>query len=151
VSGDVDGPTLVSVGYEGWVAPVLVARLHALGVSTVVDVRLNPTSRKPGFSKRALRAGLARVDVGYVHLPALGNPPDNRAGFRAGSSAARRRFVASLGEPAATAALEALEELTHSFTTVAVLCYEADHNTCHRACVIEAVQERRPGITLVRV
>ncbi|HLL68589.1 MAG TPA: DUF488 domain-containing protein [Micromonosporaceae bacterium] len=45
---------LVGVGYEGRTIEELIAQLHALGVSRLVDIRLNPLSRKPGLSKTAL-------------------------------------------------------------------------------------------------
>jgi hypothetical protein len=34
------------------------------------------------MSKRKLAAALGEAGIGYVHLPALGNPKDNREPFR---------------------------------------------------------------------
>lgn len=69
---------LVTVGYEGRTAGELVVTLAEAGVDVLVDVRLTPLSRKPGLSKRQLADALAAAGVEYVHLPALGNPKDNR-------------------------------------------------------------------------
>lgn len=67
------------------------------GVVTLVDVRLNPISRRRGLSKTALRTRLEEESIVYEHLPASGNPRDNRQGFSVvtGSEArnARIRFV----------------------------------------------------------
>ena len=76
-----------------------------------------------------------------MHFPALGNPPDNRAAFRSGEPAARRRYLDILASPEGQTALDTLLDLASS-DVVAVLCFEADHNTCHRACVIDAVEAR---------
>ena len=141
--------SLVSVGYEGRDADGLIEHLKQLGVSVVVDVRLNAISRKRGLSKTALREGLGRAGIDYVHLRALGNPRENREGFRAGSPAARRRFLRTLTSKDGSTALDELADLSAD-RVVAVLCFEAEHDTCHRACVIEAVQERRPRFAAIR-
>ena len=47
-----DRPTIVSIGYEQRDVSELIGLLKANGVVTLVDVRLNPISRKKGFSKR---------------------------------------------------------------------------------------------------
>src|SRR5665647_729111 len=70
-------------GYAGHSVDDLVAFAQTRGVHAVVDVRLNPVSRKRGFSKRLLAAALEDAGLAYVHLPALGNPRDNRDGFAA--------------------------------------------------------------------
>ena len=126
--------TLVSVGYEGRFVDEFATGLRAEGVEIVVDVRLNAISRRPGFSKRALRAILEEHGIDYVHERSLGNPRDNRYGFRRGLVQAvetYRRLV------------EACPEITDRLATslrgrkAAVLCYEADDQTCHRRIVIE--------------
>lgn len=141
--------SLVSVGYEGRDADELIEDLRQLGVSVVVDVRLNAISRKRGLSKRGLREALERSGIDYVHLRALGNPRENREGFRSGSPVARRRFLRTLASTDGNAALDELANLGAD-RVVAVLCFEAEHDTCHRACVIEAVQQRRPRFTAIR-
>ena len=85
----------MSVGYEGRTVEDLVQRLLAENVQVLVDVRLTPLSRKPGLSKTRLARALKAVGISYVHHRALGNPKDNRAGFRACTmeSVARYRAV----------------------------------------------------------
>ena len=74
--------TIVSVGYEGRSVDELVDALVEAGVSVLVDVRENAISRKRGLSKRALAEKLQARGIAYVHEPTLGNPRDNRDGFR---------------------------------------------------------------------
>ncbi len=69
------------VGYEGKTLDPFVCGLRASGTRLLVDVRLNPVSRKSGFSKRALAAALADAGIGYCNAPQLGNPAWNRPGF----------------------------------------------------------------------
>ena len=129
---------LVSAGYEGRDVDSLIADLRALGVTVVADVRLNAVSRKLGFSKRSLRHHLEAAGIQYVHLPELGNPRDNRAAFRAGECGARDRYRDLLRRPEAKAALDEITRIAQS-GVVALLCYEADPEVCHRSLVIEAL------------
>jgi uncharacterized protein (DUF488 family) len=136
---------LIGVGYEGRAVDDLVAQLGAMGVARVVDVRLNPISRKPGLSKTALGRALAAAGIAYEHHRELGNPKANRAGF-AGSSEDRRRardhYVGLLGTPAAGEALDAVADAARR-ELVAVLCFEADQSRCHRDVVLREVGRRR--------
>ncbi len=73
---------LCTIGYENAAWPAVLASLRAAGVEQVIDVRQLPLSRRPGFSKTPLRAGLAEAGLGYVHLRALGTPPEGREANR---------------------------------------------------------------------
>ena len=132
-------------GYAGHSVDDLVAFAQTHGVHAVVDVRLNPVSRKRGFSKRLLAAALEDAGLAYVHLPALGNPRDNRDAFAAPGTAAGRAAHARYSEEVldADAGQDALRELTAMMNRgpVALLCYEADQVCCHRHLVIRAVAE----------
>ncbi|MFI2708871.1 DUF488 family protein [Micromonospora sp. NPDC018662] len=134
---------LIGVGYQGRDIASFANGLADAQVSRLVDVRLTPLSRKPGFSKTALTRALAAVGVAYEHRPELGNPKSNRAGF-AGSPAelaeARHVFAALLSRPEAAGALDALAA-AGAAERVAVLCFEADQHRCHRDVVLaEAVR-----------
>jgi uncharacterized protein (DUF488 family) len=136
---------MFSIGYEGRGAAELVGALTDAHVEVLADVRLNPLSRKPGLSKKRLAATLGEVGIEYVHLPALGNPKENRDAFRRREQAALDRYTAQFDEPAADDALDELVELART-RRVAVLCYEADHAICHRSLVLAEVQRRDPSL-----
>lgn len=139
---DVPGPGLVSVGYEGRTAADLLEVLLAHRVDVVVDVRLTPMSRKPGLSKTKLREALAAAGVDYVHLRALGNPRENREPFWTGAiSAGVSRFRELMAAPGPDAMLNDLAELAQT-KRVAVLCFERDHDRCHRQVVTDEVTAR---------
>ncbi|WP_111721484.1 DUF488 family protein [Homoserinimonas sp. OAct 916] len=136
---------VIGVGYEGIDSDGLLSKLRLRGVRTVVDIRLNPISRKRGLSKTALRARLAEDNIGYEHLSALGNPRDNREGFAdlEGGAArdAREKFGELLNTEAAREALSRVMELAAA-GTVALLCFEQDETRCHREIVLTALRAR---------
>lgn len=138
-------PTVVTVGYEGRSAEQLIDALLLEAVDVVADVRLTPLSRKPGLSKRRLAAALASVGIDYVHLPALGNPKDNRDAYRAGDEGSRDRFVSLLAEDDARDALTQLDDLL-PHARVALLCFERDAATCHRELVGAELVRRLPRL-----
>jgi uncharacterized protein (DUF488 family) len=130
---------LVGIGYEGRTQSELLEELRALGVTTVVDVRLNPISRKKGFSKGPLTLALDEAGVRYVHAPALGTPPAERAGFRSDDFERARNRAR---ERMAATGKDALERLATLAATerVAVLCFERDEERCHRHVILEMVR-----------
>lgn len=139
---------VVTIGYEGRTIDELVKALTDANVSTVVDVRQNAISRKAGFSKRQLEGCLSEAGIGYVHERVLGNPKENREGYRNGSEEARRRFIRHL--ESAGEAITRLLALAES-SPIALLCYERSHSECHRESVVTALQCRRPELTLLTV
>lgn len=136
---------VIGVGYEGKDITTFLEQLTVWKITTVVDVRLNPISRKKGFSKRALTAALAEAGIGYMHMPALGNPKDNREGFWSpgtpASKLAGERFESLLDSDAAFEKIIELTDLA-SRRRVAILCFEASELCCHRKYVLERVKER---------
>ena len=138
---------LVTVGYEGRTAEELVSAVAEAGVDVLADVRLTPLSRKPGLSKRRLAAALAGAGIEYVHLPALGNPQDNREAFRQGDPASRARFQGLLGTPPAQSALAELGSRAQH-ERVALLCFERDADCCHRGLVAEYLLSHDPRLAV---
>lgn len=141
---------IYSVGYEGLKVDGLVERLAGAHVTTLVDVRLNPISRKPGFSKKRLAEALGNAGIEYLHEPELGNPPDNRDSFRTGDGAEGRERMREILSNGAGAALDRLVGLA-SEQRIAVLCVEREHVRCHRDVITTMAVERNPGIEVIQV
>jgi uncharacterized protein (DUF488 family) len=141
--------TVVTIGYEGRQLDEFVAELSDRGVEIVFDVRENAISRKPGFSKRRLGDALAIARIEYRHLPALGNPRGNRDAFRAGDPAAREVFLRELDNRGR----DALEEIAAAARTktVALMCFELDHASCHRSCITERLAADEPVLKVETV
>ncbi|MEV7229621.1 DUF488 domain-containing protein [Polymorphospora sp. NPDC051019] len=135
---------LVGVGYEGRDIGEFVAELSANGVSRLVDVRLTPISRKRGFSKTALASALGAAGIAYEHRRELGNPKTNRSGFAGPAeelAQARAVYAEILDRPEGRAALDAVAAAGQR-ELVALLCFEADQQHCHRDVVLRAVRDR---------
>lgn len=138
-------PCLVWIGYEGRSVDELVEHLVRQRVDVLVDVRLTPLSRKPGLSKRKLAEHLADVGIEYLHLKALGNPKANREPFWDGRVAEGcRAFDKLLRSPEPQSALAAVADLAAK-RTVALLCFEREHDRCHRQVITSRVIQLIPS------
>jgi uncharacterized protein (DUF488 family) len=136
------GLPLFTIGYEKAVLGDLLATLAKAGVATLLDVRDRPISRRAGFSKRQLTAAVEDAGMRYVHLQALGTPPEGRL---AGRRREWDRFWGiveeKLARPEAELALEEAAEIAAAAPSC-LLCYEAAWQSCHRRRVAELLSER---------
>jgi uncharacterized protein (DUF488 family) len=135
-------PPLFTIGYERARLADVIAALADAGVATLIDVRDRPISRRPGFSKRQLAAAVEEAGMRYVHLRALGTPPEGRL---AGRQREWERFWAIVEARLATPEAElALHEAAHvaQERPGCLLCYEADWHRCHRRRVGEILADR---------
>lgn len=130
---------IFTIGYEGTTVPEFVAALKAAGVERVLDVRALPLSRRPGFSKSPLRAALGEAGIDYVHLKALGTPPDGRAAARAGRHAELERIYAGQLELPEAIAQSAQMIALAGEAPSALLCMEREPAHCHRTLLLGAV------------
>ena len=143
---------LYTIGYEKALLKDVISTLAAARVATLIDVRDRPISRRPGFSKRQLAAAIEDAGMRYVHLQALGTPPEGRL-------AARRRewdrfwgiVEEKLARPEAELALQEAAEIAEAAPS-SLLCYEADWQICHRRRVAEILAQRHGfGVSHLRV
>jgi len=132
-------PDLLTIGYEGCVIGDVLTTLRDARVSLLIDVRAVAASRKPGFSKRQLAAGLDQAGIGYLHLQRLGTPKPGRDAVRAGHPERMVPiFNAHMETPEAQLALaEAKAQAMER--RCCLLCFERDHRTCHRHLVAEMI------------
>jgi uncharacterized protein (DUF488 family) len=135
----VTAPPLRTIGYQATIFDAVRDTLLGAGVRLLVDVRAVAASRKPGFSKRQLAAGLAEAGIGYVHLQPLGTPKAGRDAVRRGDVATMQRLFRNhmTGDQPRSALAEAVT-LARS-TPSCLLCFERDHRTCHRTLLAEMV------------
>jgi uncharacterized protein (DUF488 family) len=130
---------IFTIGYEGTTVSEFIAALKRAAVERVIDVRALPLSRRPGFSKSALRAALDEAGIDYVHLKALGTPADGRAAARAGRHAELERIYAGQLElPEAMMQGAQMLELAREKPS-ALLCMEREPAHCHRTLLLNAV------------
>jgi uncharacterized protein (DUF488 family) len=133
---------LYTIGYEKALLKDVVSTLAAARVTILIDVRDRPISRRPGFSKRQLASAIGEAGMRYLHLQALGTPPEGRL---AGRRREWDRFWGIVGEkltrPEAELALQEAAEIAEAAPSC-LLCYEADWQICHRRRVAEILAQR---------
>lgn len=135
--------TLFTIGYEQTPAKAVLDELAAAGVKLLVDVRAVASSRRPGFSKTQLAAGLDERGIGYVHLRGMGTPKDGREAARSGRhDELKRIYDAHLTTPQAREQMDELSALVKKAGPVCLLCYERDHRHCHRQMIAEIIEDR---------
>jgi uncharacterized protein (DUF488 family) len=138
---------LFSIGYEKARLADVVAALREAGVKILIDVRDRPISRRPGFSKNQLAAGLGEAGIRYIGLKALGTPPEGREANR---KRQWEQFWRIVDEKLATAEAElALQEAATiaAESPSCLLCYEGDWHICHRLRVADILSVRH-GFTI---
>jgi uncharacterized protein (DUF488 family) len=138
---------LYTLGYEGLSLAEFLNRLARAGVSRLVDVRELPLSRRPGFSKTKLAAALRELGIEYVHARPLGNPKPNRerywAGDVEGGAEVYRRHLHHDSYPALKELADGLDE-----EPTCLMCFERDHELCHRAVIVESLADLRPDVSV---
>jgi uncharacterized protein (DUF488 family) len=130
---------IFTIGYEKATQAELIAALEAAGVQRLIDVRAVPLSRRPGFSKNILANGLAEHGIDYVHLKALGTPPEGREAARKGKhDVLERVYAGQLELPEAMAQSAQMLTLADEKPT-ALLCFEREPGGCHRSLLLRSV------------
>lgn len=138
---------LLTIGYEGCTIDSVLTTLRDARVDLLIDVRAVAASRKPGFSKRQLAAGLDAVGIRYVHLQGLGTPKPGRDAVRAGHPERMEPiFREHMTSDRALAELAQARVLTRE-ARACLLCFERDHNHCHRRLVAEMITVETGQVT----
>lgn len=134
---------LFTIGYEQTPAKAVLDELQHAGVKLLVDVRAIASSRRPGFSKSQLAAGLDERGISYIHLRGLGTPKEGRLAARSGDMKALSKiYHAHLKTPQARGEMDELAALVMKAGPVCILCYERDHNVCHRKFIADIIEDR---------
>jgi len=137
------GNKLFTIGYEQTPSKAVLDELESAGVKLLVDVRAVTSSRRPGFSKNQLAAGLDERGIAYVHLKGLGTPKEGRLAARSGKyDELYRIFSKHLQTIQAKEELDELSALVKKAGPVCLLCYERNHEHCHRRWIAEIIEER---------
>lgn len=133
--------TLFTIGYEGLEPRRLTDALKDAGVGLLADVRAVANSRKRGFSKGALKAGIEEAGLAYAHLRTLGTPKAGREAARGHDAALMRKIYCEevLDTADGGLALDALAAMAEAGPTC-LLCFERDPERCHRRVLAERLE-----------
>lgn len=130
-------PMLFTIGYEGIAIEEYLNKLIHNNVHVLCDVRKNPLSMKHGFSKSQLKNYCSNVGITYCHVPELGIASGQRKNLASQQDYERlfRSYKATLaGKKNAIMEVVALYK---KHKRIAITCFEADVNCCHRNALAE--------------
>ena len=136
------GQSVFTIGYQCHTLSSIIYTLKDNQVDLLIDVRQNPVSRKPGFSKKGLGRHLSFSGIDYVHFPCLGTPPAIRRLYCQSGQVelALKRYETYLESK--TACLQSLIEIV-SGRRCCLLCLERCYSVCHRG----VIAKKLAGIT----
>lgn len=136
---------LFTIGYEGISLEEYLVRLLKNDVKVLVDVRNNPLSMKYGFSKSQLKKFCASAGIDYVHIPEVGIQSDQRQQLHTQSDYEKLFAIYRKENLSKTIAFQnRILQLLKQHQRIALTCFEADINHCHRKHLAEAI-ELLPG------
>src|SRR6059058_4590376 len=134
---------LFTIGYEQTPPKAVLDELQHAGVKLLVDVRAVAASRRPGFSKNQLAAGLDERGISYLHLRGLGTPKEGREAARSGKfDALHRIYAAHLKTPQARQELDELASLGKKTRPGLNLFQQARPPPLHRQWIAEIIEVR---------
>ena len=134
---------LFTIGYEQTPSKAVLDELESAGVKLLVDVRAIASSRRPGLSKNQLAAGLDERGIAYLHLAGLRTPKEGRLAARSGQYDVLQKIYAKhLKTPQAKEQLDELSALVKNAGPICLLCYQRNHEHCHRRWIAEIIEAR---------
>ncbi len=133
--------SLYTIGYEGKSIDGFINHLKQEGISTLVDVREIPISRKKGFSKTILSQHLKKNNIEYVHFKKLGSPKLLRKKVFVDND--YNYFFKEYSKYLKTQ-IDIIEELYQTILseTCCLMCFEKEAEYCHRKIVAEEIKNR---------
>lgn len=141
---------IFTIGYERRTLNDLVRTLVDLDIQVLIDVRGTPTSRRADFRGERLGQACQQAGVRYEGWTELGSTKAQRDELHATGDlySFKRRFRDFVrrrrrSELAQLARLALNERLV-------LLCYEREHESCHRSVVAELLHQA-VGVTVVAI
>ncbi|MDR1847030.1 MAG: DUF488 domain-containing protein [Bacteroidales bacterium] len=131
---------LFTIGYEGISLEEYLNRLIKNDVKFLVDVRNNPFSMKYGFSKSQLIKYCENLDIKYIHFPEVGIQSNKRQALN--TQADYNRLFDYYKETNLTqtkTTQKTIFDLLLQYKRIALTCFEANINQCHRKHLAEAI------------
>jgi len=133
---------LFTIGYEGISLEEYLNRLIRNDIKVLVDVRRNPLSMKYGFSKNQLQRYCENLSIEYLHFPEVGIASEQRQEINTQDDY-DNIFAAYCKNslPKTKATQNRIFELLEQKERIALTCFEANINQCHRKYLAEAIAE----------
>ena len=131
---------LYTIGYEGISLEEYLNKLITNDIKVLCDVRKNAASMKYGFIKSQLQKACEGVGIKYVHIPELGIESDKRQELNSQKDYDRLFDNYRSGTLSETNEYqEQIISFLHENKRVALTCFEANVDQCHRKHLAEAI------------
>lgn len=131
-----EDPVLFTIGYEGISLETYINKLIINDIHVLCDVRKNAYSQKYGFSKSQLEKACKGVGIQYIHIPQLGIDSEQRQDLK---SQKDYNNLFDLYEKTTLKEnqqyLHYVREIIDANKRVALTCFEARPEQCHRSRV----------------
>ncbi|MBI2136586.1 DUF488 family protein [Candidatus Woesearchaeota archaeon] len=135
-------PGFFTIGYEGKDIDQFLNALVGNKIELLIDVRRNPFSMNFAYIKDALQKKLKNLGIDYLHIPELGIESEERKNLNTKADYeelfAKYRQTLPLKEVYITRIIE-----LGTTKRIALLCFEADCNFCHRGEVAKVIKSRK--------
>ncbi|MCX7998296.1 MAG: DUF488 family protein, partial [Leptospiraceae bacterium] len=132
--------SLFTIGYEGKTIDAYINQLIQNNIQTLCDIRKNPISMKYGFSKNLLKRITESAGIQYIHFPEMGIESVKRRTLHT------EQDYKSLFHEYVTDVLSQNQKdqvfilnLLKEKKRIALTCFEADPNFCHRLYAAQAI------------
>ncbi|WP_419849885.1 DUF488 family protein [Candidatus Poriferisocius sp.] len=142
-----NGPSIYTIGYETRHPTEVLQLLLDHQVTSLLDVRLRPQSRRPGLSKTALTNECTNLGLVYAHDRRLGTPADMLQEVRRTGIYDWDGYAEYLNNQ--QEALHVAQAIVEDHRT-ALLCYEINPEECHRTMVADFLRDRT-GLNVVHL
>lgn len=135
-------PGLFTTGYEGRDIDLFLNVLIHNAIDVLIDVRKNPFSMKFDFTKNSLKNYLESSEIRYLHIPELGIEGEKRKELLT-----LKDYEKLFEDYEKTTIkenpelLDKIVELSRSHR-VALMCFEADVNMCHRGVIARNIIQK---------
>ena len=140
---------LFTIGYEGRSIDEYLNLLIKNNIKILCDVRKNPLSRKYGFSKQSLQKRITELNMQYIHIPNLGINSQLRKGLRTKQDYKNLFFLYE--KEILPSEENGLSEIIMSLrekNRVALTCFEAESEMCHRHCISFTLRKKNPNLKI---
>jgi len=129
---------LFTIGYEGKSFDFYLNQLLINNISLLLDIRRNPISKKYGFSKSQLKNACENLGIVYRHIPELGIDSTDRRDLSSEYDY-KKLFMAYEQEIVLNHrdVLVGIQKEIDVNKRIALTCFEADHERCHRGIVVK--------------
>lgn len=135
---------LFTIGYEGISLEEYLNKLLINDVKVLCDVRKNSKSMKYGFSKNQLKHACENLDIKYIHIPDLGIESSSRQELNTQADYDKlfTEYRHTTLKETDTQQMQ-LINLVKDYKRVAITCFEANINQCHRKHLAESINQNK--------